>query len=69
MFRTELGDFYEGLAAAEARHFALYLNLAEKRGGDAVTSRIEEFTEIEAQLVNHPDRDFRFHSGVPVNAE
>jgi tRNA-(ms[2]io[6]A)-hydroxylase len=64
---AELADFYNGLSAAESRHFMLYLELAGQRGGDAITSRIDEFAEIEAQLINRPDRDFRFHSGVPGN--
>lgn len=64
---AELADFYGGLASAESRHFALYLALAEKRGGDAVKSRVAEFAGIEAKLIVHPDRDFRFHSGVPAD--
>ncbi|MGH8369748.1 MAG: tRNA-(ms[2]io[6]A)-hydroxylase, partial [Gammaproteobacteria bacterium] len=65
---AELGEFYAGLAAAESRHFVLYLTLAEKRSDDAAKSRVDEFAEIEAQLVNRPDQSFRFHSGVPENA-
>lgn len=61
----ELADFYRGLAAAESRHFGLYLTLARQRGGNALMSRISEFAEIEAALINDPDDKFRFHSGIP----
>lgn len=64
----ELAAFYRALAAAESRHFGLYITLAQQRGGDAAVSRITEFSEIEAALINQPDNDFRFHSGVPAPA-
>ena len=63
---SELSTFYAGLAAAESRHFGLYLGMAKQRGGEAAVARISEFAEIEAELVNQPDRDFRFHSGLPA---
>lgn len=63
---TELSTFYSGLAAAEARHFGLYLDMARQRGGEGVETRIGEFAQIEAELITQPDRQFRFHSGVPV---
>lgn len=63
---AELSEFYRGLAAAEARHFSLYIHLAEKYGDEGVTGRIREFADIEAGLIHAPDDQFRFHSGSPA---
>lgn len=62
-----LGDFYTGLAAAEARHHLLYLRLAEERSVGALDWRasLQRFAEVEAELVTAPDPQFRFHSGLP----
>jgi tRNA-(ms[2]io[6]A)-hydroxylase len=62
------GALFEGLHAAEDRHFQLYLNLATRaaeRCGIALAPRVEEFARFEADLVTSPDDVFRFHSGVP----
>jgi tRNA-(ms[2]io[6]A)-hydroxylase len=67
---AELGKFYSGLLAAEARHFRQYLGLAADLDADpdagAVRERIEFFGSIEARLCTDPDTQFRFHSGTPV---
>ncbi len=63
---AELSAFYRGLAAAEARHFQLYLGLAHKYGGDDVSGRLRTFAAVEAELISGPDSYFRFHSGVPA---
>lgn len=64
-----LGSFYRGLAAAEARHFTLYMELAERcageEGRDELALRQIELAEVEADLIASPDPQFRFHSGVP----
>jgi tRNA-(ms[2]io[6]A)-hydroxylase len=60
-----LADFYASLAAAESRHAALYLKLAEGRGTGAA-ARLDALAEIEAELATAPDREFRFHSGTPA---
>lgn len=62
----ELGNFYAGLLAAEARHFRQYLALASDLDGDGVLARIEFFAPIESALCTDPDPQFRFHSGTPV---
>lgn len=62
---TELADFYASLAAAEARHFTLYLGLARRYGGEAVGERIAHFAQAEKQLIETLDREFRFHGGIP----
>jgi tRNA-(ms[2]io[6]A)-hydroxylase len=67
---SELGGFYAGLLAAEARHFRQYLALAAEVDTDpeagAVLERIAFFGPIEAQLCTDPDPQFRFHSGTPA---
>jgi tRNA 2-(methylsulfanyl)-N6-isopentenyladenosine37 hydroxylase len=64
----ELGSFYRGLHAAEARHFQLYLGMARKYGADDVDERIEVIAAAEAELIKASDEEFRFHSGVPIAA-
>jgi len=64
----ELAAFYSGLHAAEARHFKLYLALAERYGAGDVAERVPVFREVEAELIDSEDGEFRFHSGIPVAA-
>jgi tRNA-(ms[2]io[6]A)-hydroxylase len=65
---AELAAFYRGLHAAEARHFRLYLGLAEKYGAGDVAERIEALRPAEAELIGSVDAEFRFHSGIPAAA-
>jgi tRNA-(ms[2]io[6]A)-hydroxylase len=61
-----LGDLFQGLHNAEARHYRVYLDLARragKRAGVELQPRVEEFAALEAQLITEPDTVFRFHSG------
>jgi tRNA-(ms[2]io[6]A)-hydroxylase len=63
-----LSDLFRGLHAAEARHFRVYLGLAERaaaRSGLSLAPRIQEFAALEAELVSSQDPLFRFHSGPP----
>jgi tRNA-(ms[2]io[6]A)-hydroxylase len=63
-----LSDLFQGLHNAEARHYKVYLDLAgraAKRAGVALPARIEEFADLEAELITLPDAVFRFHSGPP----
>jgi len=63
---SPLGEFYARLQSAEARHFELYLNFAEREGnGEDWRARLKILAECEAELVNAVDPVFRFHSGVP----
>ncbi len=62
----ELGKFYYGLLKSEARHFQGYLKLAYQYGDAAdVEQVIERVRAVEQELIESPDTEFRFHSGVP----
>ena len=60
---AKLSDFYRGLLKSEARHYRDYLDLAEQAAEGCVADRIETFLELERQLIELPDTEFRFHSG------
>jgi tRNA-(ms[2]io[6]A)-hydroxylase len=63
----ELGGFYYGLLKSEARHYQGYLKLAYQYGEAAdIAKVIDRVREAEAELVQSPDVEFRFHSGVPA---
>jgi tRNA-(ms[2]io[6]A)-hydroxylase len=62
----ELGKFYFGLLKSEARHFQNYLRLAYQYGDEQdVNQAIERVRAVERELIESPDSEFRFHSGVP----
>lgn len=63
---TELGRFYQSLLRSEARHFQDYLALAQLYSATSIAPRVARFGELEAELINSPDSQFRFHSGLPV---
>jgi tRNA-(ms[2]io[6]A)-hydroxylase len=60
-------QLYTRLEASEARHFALYLKLADVVGDatGGIAARLQEIATIEAELATAPDPEFRFHSGPP----
>ena len=63
-----LQKFYSGLLASEARHFENYLSLARSETGidaAAIEYRLDELRAVEVRLISSPDRQFRFHSGLP----
>jgi tRNA-(ms[2]io[6]A)-hydroxylase len=63
---TELGDFYRSLLKSESRHFLDYLRLAQGVGSKAeVDERLPVLLKCEKVLIEQPDVEFRFHSGVP----
>lgn len=62
----ELQKFYLSLLRSEARHFADYLELARSYADTDITERVSFFAELEAELINSSDRQFRFHSGIPT---
>jgi tRNA 2-(methylsulfanyl)-N6-isopentenyladenosine37 hydroxylase len=63
------GELFQGLHAAEARHFRVYLDLARRaaaRAGIDAAARVEAFASLEAELITSRDAAFRFHSGAPA---
>lgn len=63
---VELGRFYTFLLRSEARHFEYYLDLARQYSPTSIEARIDFFRAIEADLIERPDSEIRFHSG-PVH--
>jgi tRNA-(ms[2]io[6]A)-hydroxylase len=50
---------------SESRHFQDYLSLAKKAaGGLDISERVTFFLQAERALIEEPDQEFRFHSGV-----
>ncbi len=62
----ELSGFYLSLLKSESRHFMDYLQLAETLGSkEDIAERLPVLLAYERELVETPDTEFRFHSGVP----
>ena len=63
----ELSGFYRSLLKSESRHFLDYLKLAQSLGSrNEVEQRLPIFLQRERELIQGPDEEFRFHSGVPA---
>jgi tRNA-(ms[2]io[6]A)-hydroxylase len=65
----QIGRFYAGLLASEARHFENYLEFAKKEcpvSEQEYTARLADLKVAEAHLIREPDEQFRFHSGLPA---
>ncbi|MGI1671300.1 MAG: tRNA-(ms[2]io[6]A)-hydroxylase [Neptuniibacter sp.] len=62
----ELAKFYRSLLKSEGRHYQDYLGLAEEYAGQPIDDRVELFREVERELIESPDDEFRFHSGAPT---
>jgi tRNA-(ms[2]io[6]A)-hydroxylase len=63
-----IGELFQGLHNAEARHYRVYLDLARRaarRAGIGFRPRLEEFAALESELITSQDAVFRFHSGTP----
>jgi tRNA 2-(methylsulfanyl)-N6-isopentenyladenosine37 hydroxylase len=63
-----MSGLFQGLHAAEARHYELYLTWAKRaalRAEVDLPRRIEQFAALEAELITSFDPLFRFHSGRP----
>lgn len=65
----ELGRFYVSLLRSEVRHYQDYLTLAEQFANEDISERVAFFGALEASLINTPDEEFRFHSGLPVRSD
>ncbi|MGL5335486.1 MAG: tRNA isopentenyl-2-thiomethyl-A-37 hydroxylase MiaE, partial [Enterovibrio sp.] len=65
----KLHNFYISLLNSEARHYQDYLQLASLVCGEQeLKERIDFIGKKEASLIQSPDPEFRFHSGVPCHA-
>ncbi|WP_413478058.1 tRNA isopentenyl-2-thiomethyl-A-37 hydroxylase MiaE [Vibrio hibernica] len=64
----ELNSFYVSLLRSEARHYQDYLNLAESIADGDISERVALIGQHEAQLIQRPDKNFRFHSGNPLKS-
>lgn len=63
---AELQEFYLSLLKSEARHYQDYLKLARNYASVELDERVGFFREVEAGLIESPDKEFRFHSGPVV---
>ena len=62
-----LGRYYKSLLRSEGRHYRDYLTLAESMAETVeIEKRLGLFLQIDKQLIESPDQEFRFHSGVPL---
>lgn len=62
----DIGRFYISLLRSEARHYQDYLSLAQQIAENDISDRVAYFGTIEAELISTPDKDFKFHSGIPA---
>lgn len=62
-----LAKFYRSLLRSEGRHYQDYLSLARQYAGEDIEERINELRRVEKDLIESPDPEFRFHSGVPAS--
>lgn len=62
----QLAKFYCSLLKSEARHYQDYLHLAREYAGEPIDGRIAFFCEVERELIEAGDEEFRFHSGTPI---
>lgn len=60
-----LAKYYRYLLKSESRHFEDYLALAQSISDKPIDERVAFFRVIEAELIDTPDNELRFHSGVP----
>ena len=60
-----LAKYYRYLLKSESRHFEDYLALAQSISDETIDARVAFFRQVETQLINEPDDELRFHSGVP----
>lgn len=63
---ADIGKYYQFLLKSESRHFEDYLELAREYSPESIDDRVNAFREIERELIESEDSEFRFHSGVPV---
>ncbi len=63
----ELAAFYAGLLQSESRHYQGYLRFAQRFGEARDVERaVLRIRQVEQELIESPDAEFRFHSGCPA---
>ncbi len=62
---AELAKYYRFLLKSESRHYRDYLDLAQSYSTEDIQTRLDELLELEQDLIQSEDDDFRFHSGTP----
>ena len=60
-----LAEFYQSLLNSEARHFNVYIDLANQFAPESIEDRVSHFLRVDQSLILSVDSEFRFHSGVP----
>lgn len=65
-----LAGFYASLLASESRHFDDYLALGRglRASEPAIRKRVDLFLDVDNRLIDSPDTELRFHSGLPVES-
>lgn len=61
----KLSKYYKYLLKSESRHYEDYLALARSVSDESIDERVAFFRAVEAELIDSPDSELRFHSGVP----
>lgn len=61
----KLARYYKYLLKSESRHYEDYLALAQSITDESIDERVEFFRQVEKELIDTPDDELRFHSGVP----
>jgi tRNA 2-(methylsulfanyl)-N6-isopentenyladenosine37 hydroxylase len=61
----ELAKFYSSLLKSEERHFSVYLKMAREYSETDINDRVDYFLDLDKELINSADDEFRFHSGTP----
>ncbi|MDX1696484.1 MAG: tRNA-(ms[2]io[6]A)-hydroxylase [Ketobacteraceae bacterium] len=65
-YTAELARYYQFLLKSESRHYEDYLSLARLYSEACIDERVDFFRQVERTLIESPDSEFRFHSGVPA---
>ena len=64
----DLAKFYGSLLKSESRHFMDYLKFARQFSSDEeVEERLAILHELDRELIQSEDKEFRFHSGIPAD--
>lgn len=62
----KLARYYKYLLKSESRHYEDYIRLARSICDEDIDARVAFFREVEKELIDSPDDELRFHSGVPT---